>query len=301
MKRFLDFVEIQTKLATFFPFLLALAYAFYTTGTINLYSTLIYIPAALLIDMSITAINNHFNHREEGREPHYSHKAGLVIICLMILISAAIGLYLVYLHGVVLLMAGGLCFVVGICYTLGPMPISKSVFGEAFAGVFAAGMVMFIVLTINDPAFLPVSLTYISGDIRLTIDINIRQLLSFALVALPATLCVSNILLANNICDEEADRSFRYTLVHHIGSQKALRLFAVLYCGAYLAIVAASLLGLLPLWCLLTLLTAIPVQKNVRIFLDKQVKSETFVLSVKNFTLIAMALTFCIFIGGILK
>ena len=72
VKSFLDFVEIRTKLATFLPFLVALAYSFYMTGRINVQSTLIYLAAALLLDMSVTAINNHFNKREEKEKPHYS-------------------------------------------------------------------------------------------------------------------------------------------------------------------------------------------------------------------------------------
>ena len=300
MQRFLDFVEIQTKLATILPFLAALAYVFYTIGTINLSSTLIYIIAALLLDMSITAINNHFNRREEGKKPHYGYWGGLGVIGVMLLVFACLGLYLAYIHGITILLAGAFCLFIGIIYTLGPAPISKTTYGELVSGFVVGTVIMFIVVSINNPYFQPLGLYFDSNGLRLAMDIDLLGLFSFGLVTLPATFSISNILLANNICDEEEDRLLRYTLVHHIGRDNALWLFAALYVGVYLAIVLASILGLVPLWSLLTLLTVVPVQRNIRAFFEKQVKAETFALSIKNFVIISLSFTLCMIIGGLL-
>ena len=301
VKRFLSFVEIKTKAATLFPFLVALSYVFYITGAINLISTLIYIPAALFLDMSVTAINNHLDYREENKSPHYGNWVGWLIIGAMLLVSAVLGLYLVYLHGFTLFVAGAFCFVIGIIYTFGPAPISKSPYGELASGFVAGTVIMFIVVTINDPNFQPLGMAFNIEEARLRMDIDIIWLASFVIITLPAALSASNILLANNICDAEADRAFRYTLVHHIGVDNGLKLFAAMYYASYLAIIIASLLGLIPLWSLLTLVTLVSVQKNITRFFKRQAKPDTFVLSVENFTTIMSVYAISMVVGGLLR
>ena len=299
VKTFLSFVEIQTKLASVMPFLAALAYAFYLTGTINLRSSLIYLVAALLFDMAVTAINNHMDKRETKAAPHFSRPVSLTIIFAMAAAAGVLGLYLAYLHGLAVLLAGMICFVAGVAYTYGPAPISKSPYGEAVSGFVMGFVIMFIVVSINAPAIPMVDIMLY--DWHLLIDINIANLLAFGIVTLPAICLIANIMLANNICDLEADKATRYTMARHIGIPNALALFATLNCIAYLAIAAGSALGILPLWCLITLATILPVQKNIRMFFRRQVKAETFSLAVKNFMLIMLVFTLTILLGGILS
>ncbi|MCL2192370.1 MAG: UbiA family prenyltransferase [Treponema sp.] len=298
LKTFLSFVEIQTKLASVMPFLAALAYAFYLTGTINLRHSLIYLAAALLFDMAVTAINNYMDKRETKVVPHFSRPVSLVIIFTMATAAGVLGLYLAHLYGLAVLLAGMLCFAAGIAYTYGPAPISKSPYGEAVSGFVMGFVIMFIVVSINAPTIPMVDIELYHWHLHM--DINLVNLLAFGLVTLPAVCLIANIMLANNICDLEADRATRYTMARHIGIPNALALFATLNCVAYLAIVAASILGILPLWCLIILVTILPVQKNIRVFFRKQIKSETFSLAVKNFMLIMLVLTLTILLGGIL-
>lgn len=299
VKHFLSFVEIQTKLATFFPFLLAISYVFYVHGNINVYSSFIYLISALIVDMAITATNNHFDTRqEEESTPHYSTKVSALIIIIMYVIATVLGLYLASLHNIILLFAGVACFIIGIFYTFGPMPISKSVFGEVFSGFTCGFLVMFIVTTINNPFFLPVSIIY-DNSFLFSIQINFLELFSFALVTLPAVFCISNILLANNICDQEKDRKYRYTLTHHIGTKKSLVLFSWLYYASYICISIGVAFKLLPVWSLVTILTLFPVQKNIIKFREKQIKQLTFILSVKNYTMIICVFSVSLGIGGL--
>jgi 1,4-dihydroxy-2-naphthoate octaprenyltransferase len=58
--------------------------------------------------------------------------------------------------------------------------------------------------------------------------------------------------------------------------------------------------GYLPSLSLLLLLTLIPVQKNIGRFFKKQVKEETFILSVKNFILFLLVHTVLITAGSLL-
>ena len=301
IKKFLDFVEIQTKLATIMPSLAGLAYVFYTFGTINVHSMGIYFIAAFFLDMSVTAINNHMDMREDkDQTPHYRTLTSWLIIGVMLLIFSAFGAYLAWLHGLTVFLAGALCLLIGVCYTFGPAPISKSPYGELAAGFVTGTMIMFIVVSINSPEFQPLGLDFDMTEKRLLMDIDIIGLATFVLITLPVAFCTANILLANNICDEEKDRKFRYTLVHHIGRKNALYLFAALACGSYLCIILGIIIGALPIWCVLVLVTIFPVRKNIKRFFEKQEKRTTFSLSIKNFMLITLVYALSMVLGGIL-
>ena len=300
-KQFFRFVEIETKLATMLPFFAALAYVFYTTGSINIQSSIIYFVAALFLDMSVTAINNHLDKREDkSQTPHYSNGVSLVIIGTMLLVFSILGLYLVYLHGITILLAGAFCLLIGVTYTFGPAPISKTTYGELLSGFTVGSVVMFIVVSINNADFQPLGLAFDMSELRLSMDIDLVGIAAFTLVTLPAAFTAANIMLANNICDAERDRPFRYTLVHHLGTKRALYLFAGLYCCAYLSIIVASILGIVPLWCLLVLITLPLVHKNICSFFKEQEKSTTFLLSIKNFVIIMMVYIVGIMLGGVI-
>ena len=97
------------------------------------------------------------------------------------------------------------------------------------------------------------------------------------LVALPDELWISNLLLANNICDEQEDEdNHRHTIVHFIGKKLALIAYAVKNTIAFLAIILAAIWHLTPWTVLLTLLIIPFVVKQTKILFEKQVKKETF-------------------------
>ena len=288
---FFSFVEIKTKLASVLPFLCALAYAFYLTGGLNWRSTLIFLAGDLLFDMSVTAINMHLDKRESGEKPHYPTAVSLAVIFGLIGSAAVFGLYVAYLHGLAVLLAGFVCFAAGIAYTFGPMPISKSPYGELVSGFVEGFVLMFIVTAINTPGYLIADITVSLETWRALIHLDGLNLLRLALVTAPASLCIANIMLANNTCDLEIDWNRRYTMPRHIGLKNALRLYGWLYYAVYVLIAAASLTGAVPPLCLLTLATLVPVGKNIRRFREKQTKPETFPLSIMNFALITAVFT----------
>jgi len=301
LQTFFSFVEIQTKLASVMPFLAGLAYAFHLTGAINVRSSLIYLAAALLFDMTVTAINNHKDKRETKSAPHFPRAISLAIIFAMAIGAGALGLCLARLHGLAVLLAGMLCFAAGIAYTFGPAPISKSPYGEAVSGFVMGFVIMFIVVSINAPAVPMVDIAFLDQWRQMSIHVNWSNLLALALVSLPAVCAIANIMLANNICDMEADKETRYTMARHIGAKNALRLFAALYVAAYLAVLAASVLRIAPLWSLVTLAAVWPVRENVRRFFRKQSKQETFPLAVKNFLLIMAPFAATMALGSFLE
>ncbi|MCL2609195.1 MAG: UbiA family prenyltransferase [Treponema sp.] len=298
-KKFLSFVEIRTKLASVIPFSAALAYSFYLTDRINLHGSLIYFVAAMLFDMPVTAINNYLDNREARTAQHFSHSVSLAIIFAMLVPAGVLGLYIAFTYGLAVLFAGVFCFVAGIAYTFGPAPISKSPYGEAVSGFVQGFLIMFIVVSINTPD-LHLTNIYIE-NLVLRIDFHVPNMLTLGLVSLPAVCCISNIMLANNTCDLEADKNTRYTMARHIGRKNSLRLFAGIYIVAYLSILASVILRAVPILCLASLATIWPVQANVRIFFREQVKPETFSLSIKNFLLIMLPFILTMFLGAILE
>ena len=87
---------------------------------------------------------------------------------------------------------------------------------------------------------------------------------------------------SNNTCDlEEDEANHRYTIVHYIGKKAALIWWTTALILAFVAIVVAVILGLLSPIMLLILLIAPLMIKFARPYLQKQVKKETFISSVK--------------------
>lgn len=314
IKNYLSFVEIKTKLATTVPFLTGVAYALYVSGgagnrRIDLAATLLLAVTMFPFDMAVTAINNHIGKRASGVAPHYSDKASLAIIICLISVSTALGLYMTSRYGIMVLIVGLLCYVVGIFYTFGPIPIAHSAYGEIFSGFTQGLLITFLSAYVNLPRdwFINISISLggydgISGLFSLLpvvkMSIISPALAKLFVAAVPLICCIANIMLANNTCDVDEDVAVRrYTLPYYIGIPKALKLFAALYYIAGAAIVFGVITRVLPLTCLLVAPVYIVLRKNIARFREKQVKHETFPLAVNNFIMLCGANIILIFIG----
>jgi len=296
--RFFRFVEITTKAISVLAFLTGAAYCLHRFGSIDIRSTALFFIAMVLFDMTTTAINNYIDKRASGQTPHFSKGVSLFIIFLMFFTSMALGIYLTVQCGIVVLLLGMLCFAVGIFYTFGPAPISRTPYGEAASGLVMGYCIPFLAIYIGAPqgSFLEINLTALP---LASVSMNIYEIIFVLLVSTPLALTIANIMLANNICDVEKDVTInRYTLPYHIGNENALRLFAGLYYAAFAVMGLVSIAGIVPIWCLLSLITLIPVSRNIRAFKLKQIKSETFTLSVMNFLLINAGFAVLIMLGA---
>lgn len=299
IKRFLSYVEIMTKITSLFAFLMSLAYLFYLGQPVKPGLTGIFFLSMFLFDLTTTAINNYIDTKTNTQTLQFSRRTALTIIYVLFLISAGLGLYLAYRTDLVVLAVGGLCFLSGILYTYGPVPISRQPLGELLSGVFYGLVIPFILLYINRPQ--DTYLSYrLSGE-ALEVTLRFRSLAALVLLAAAPTCATANIMLANNICDVEKDVAvMRHTLPYYLG-KKALELYAWLYYIIYLAGGALVVFGVLPWPYLLFVLTLVPVQNNINEFRKKQEKQTTFVLSIKNFILIMGADVVLIFLCGIFR
>jgi 1,4-dihydroxy-2-naphthoate polyprenyltransferase len=302
IRSFFKLVEIQTKLASFFPFLLGTLYALYRFGEVKPVNLIIMFLSMLMFDMFTTALNNYLDYKRAIRKYGFGYehhnaivkdklKESTVLVTLGVLLSVAVvsGIALVWNTNWIVLLVGMLSFGVGICYSFGPVPISRTPLGELFSGFFMGFVIVFLSVYIHifDRNFITVAW----NSFELTFQVQLLELLGILLISVPTMCGIANIMLANNICDIEEDmENRRYTLPVFIGKEKALVLFKWLYWITYLAIGVSVMLRFLPVLCLVSLVTLIPVSNNIREFSKMQTKKETFALSVKNFLVSSAAL-----------
>ena len=300
IKRFLKYVEIQTKIASLLPFLLGLSYVFYVYGQINLKNTLLFFASLLCFDMATTALNNYIDVKTNGKQLGFSKKIAKLIFFALLILAIVLGLVLTVYTGVIVLFCGILSFAIGIFYTFGPAPISRMPLGEVFSGLFMGFLIPFLVVFINAPVD---SLIYFAIDNWvLDLSFNILNLFKLAIITLPAICGIANIMLANNICDVEEDiKVNRFTLPYYIGKKNALNLFAGLYYLSFVAIIGIAVLKILPVYVLLTLASLIIIQKNISIFRKLQSKKKTFPLSVQNMIILVLPLIIVMIIGSLLN
>lgn len=297
MKKFLEFTEIRTKITSLLPFFMSLAYLFYRRQPVNAERTILFFCSMFLFDLTTTAINNYIDTKTNGQELPYPRSRAKLIIYLLFGISSVLGLILAYRTDLVVLLLGGLCFLCGVFYTWGPVPISRLPLGEIFSGLFYGLFIPFLMLYMNMPSGTFLTLTVDWHAIQFVLNI----VPSFSLLLLSAgPICATaNIMLANNICDLEKDITVgRYTLPYFFG-KNALGVFAGLYYITYLTWAVSVALGILSPVCLPALFTIIPVHKNIRRFKAEHIKEKTFVLSVQNYIILVGAQTLMIFISGL--
>jgi 1,4-dihydroxy-2-naphthoate octaprenyltransferase len=296
--KFLDYIEIKTKITSTFAFLYSVAFLFYCEYRINWKLTIIFFVAMFTFDLTTTAINNYIDTKTNHQVLQFKRKAALSIILVLFAASASLGLYLAYLTDVVVLILGGICFGCGILYTYGPVPISRQPLGEIFSGIFYGLFIPFLIMYINTPEG-----TILDIDLSteaILIKMKIMPIISILLLSVSPVFTTANIMLANNICDLDKDVMVkRYTLPYYLGN-KALYLFSGLYYMTYLSTIIMVIVKILPSLCLISLFTIFSVRKNIGSFFKVQDKSKTFILAIKNYIAIMGMNTLMIFISGLI-
>lgn len=292
---FLKLVEIQTKLASLFPFLLGTLFATYYLDSFSPINTLLFFLSMIIFDMTTTAINNLMDYqkaKDEGYKDEVniigqeklSEKLVVRLIVAMLVIAFLLGIILVFRTNIILLLIGAVCFFIGIFYTFGPVPISRMPLGEPISGLTMGFGIFFIAAFVNVEPGTLLSLAF--EGTRFIVEGDMVLILSLFLVSLPAVFLIANIMLANNTCDLEQDiLNHRYTLPFYIGKKRAVQLFNGLVYSSYAVVVIAIILGLLHPILLLLVVTILPMRKNLAVYNAKQVKSETFVIAIKNIIL----------------
>ncbi|MBP8943493.1 MAG: 1,4-dihydroxy-2-naphthoate polyprenyltransferase [Saprospiraceae bacterium] len=300
IQRFLNYVEIRTKIASLLPFLLGLSYVLYTYKQVDIRNTLLFFISMLCFDMATTALNNYIDVKANGKILEFSQKTAKQILYFLLILAILLGLALVFYTGVIVLVLGALCFGVGIFYTFGPVPISRMPLGEIFSGLFMGLFIPFLVVFINAPEDSLIYFTFTNW--LLQVSFNILDLLKLGVVTIPAITGIANIMLANNICDLDEDvKVNRFTLPYYTGVKNALNIFAALYYLGFAAIIIMVVFGILPVYGLITIVGLIPIYKNISKFRKQQSKTITFPLSVQNLVISLVPVIIILTIGTILS
>ena len=301
---FLKLVEIQTKVASVIPYIVGTAFALYKFDNFNTKNAILLFLSMIIFDMTVTAINNYvdyikaikkegFGYEEHNAITKYGLKPKTVlgIIIGMLILSSSLGIILFLNTNIIILLVGLVCFTIGIFYSFGPIPISRTPFGEIFSGVTMGFFITFLAVYIHifDKEILNISIS--EGNLKLII-------MSIFIISIPLIVGIANIMLANNICDMEDDFiNRRFTLPIYIGKENALNIFKYLYYIGFVGIIIGVILKVLPITSLLVLLVFIPINKNIKLFYTVQSKKDTFVLAVKNFVLLNVTYIFTILLG----
>lgn len=285
-------VEMRTKVISMGTFLCASAYALASASSIALLPWLLMGSATLCIDMGTTGFNTFFdylhgtdNHRfTVEREKVLVHEqvepaSAFFVSSFLFALAALLGLYLAYLTSWYLVPVGMICMLVGFFYTAGPYPISRTPFGEAFAGLFLGSVLFLITLFV------------------LGIPITAKEVTA----SLPLLVLVGMILSVNNGCDRIGDQdSGRRTLAVLLGKQGSLRLIAFEGWFAYMFSAILVLIGIYPWFLLLFLL--VPFSLFIRSYrtmktqgMQETTKSRSMVLINKHYLAYALAFI-CTFI-----
>lgn len=293
---FLEFVELKTKVASVFPMFIGLLWSIYAYGSFNWLNTILFIIAVLCFDMCTTAINNTMDYHK-AVDINYKHQENVIgkngldfkqmlyIIFTLLGVSILFSLFLVWRTDALLLPIGATCFLIGIFYTFGPMPLSRLPLGEVFSGVTMGFGIFFLAVYIHQPSdFLISSWNLGAGLVK--IDWYWLETLKIFLMTIPLICLIANIMLANNLCDYQQDlRNHRLTLVHYIGPKNGVVLYTVLSCLPWLCWLVYILAGFIPIWSLIGAICLLPFIKHLRKFQVQQIKSKTFINSIKNFVL----------------
>lgn len=279
LKVFLELVEFKAKTASVLPFLIGLCYSWYHYRSIHLGFVLIYFLAMFLFNMAVDMLDNYNDYHHATDVHDYREKTNIIgrenlsvrlvfwLMTSMIIVSAIMGLTLAYFVGWPLFWMGLYCYLVGIFYSSGSRPLSSLPLGEFFSGFTMGFMISLICVYLN---------TYES------FEWNFSSIFSIFIIALPNTLWIANLMLANNTCDmEEDEKNKRYTLAHYLGRKGSLNLFVFFNLFAFIGIIASVLLQLAPVTVLLSLLIVPFVYKQTKLFLAKQVKRETFICAIR--------------------
>lgn len=294
LKVFLQVVEIQTKLASLFPFAVGVLFSLAYFQQFQLGYTLLFFIGMITFDMATTAINNYMDFKK-AKSDVYKYEENIIgssgvapklvrnMIFAMIGFAAVIGIFLTVKTGWLFLAMGGVCCFIGIFYTFGPIPLSRMPLGEVFSG-FTMGLGIFVMTiylnVLNDRPFY-LLLDFNKGSFALMG--NLWTVLAIIWASLPMVFTIANIMLANNLRDLDTDiENHRYTLVYYIGRKQGVALFQLLMLACYAIVLIGLPFGVYR-WPILLVFLSLPiVWKNLQLFKTESPHPKSFGYSIKN-------------------
>jgi 1,4-dihydroxy-2-naphthoate octaprenyltransferase len=297
LKNFLEVVEIRTKVASLFPFLIGVLYSLAHFNEFHGFYTVLFFIGMLTFDMTTTAINNYMDFKKAHSDT-YKYEQNVIgrerispalvrkMILIMLGISAIIGLLLSMMTGWLFLIMGGMVCLVGIFYTFGPIPVSRMPLGELASGL-TMGLGLFAMTvylnTVNQRVFY-LDISFKNNSFSLSGQF--WGILAIFVASLPLVFTIANIMLANNLRDLETDiENDRYTLVYYIGREKGVQLFQIMMYACYSTILVGFLFWVFR-WPILIVFVSLPkVRRNLIAFQETLPQPKSFGYAIQNMVL----------------
>ena len=245
-------IRIPFLTASVVPVLLGAAIAWAVTGTLHWWFFLLTLLAGLLIQIGTNVINDYSDHKsgndEVNREFVRPFSGGSRVIqlglltplevlagaSLALILSSAIGFYLAWARGPLILILGAIGLISGVFYTGGIFNWAKRGIGELLVGL-------------NFGILMALGAYYVQAQSFSWLPV---------IAAIPVSLLIAAVLYINEFPDYAADKQVgKNTLVVRLGRAKAVNLYAVMMAGVYLAIGVGVATSVLPLTALLGLIT----------------------------------------------
>lgn len=307
---FLEVVEIRTKVASIFPFIMGILFSLVYFHEFHPLNTIIFFVGMILFDLTTTSINNYMDFKK-AKSKVYKYEQNVIgrekipetlvrnMIFGMLALTLLIGLYLTWMTGWLLLLMGLVVCFIGVFYTFGPVPLSRMPLGEVFSGV-TMGLGIFAITiylnTVTQKVFY-LDIDFATGTFGLVG--HLWAVCAIVLTSLPLVFTIANIMLANNLRDLETDiENHRYTLVYYIGRTNGIHLFQGLMLASYGAILIGFLFGLYQWPILLVFLTLPKIRQNLKEHQASLPHPRSFGYSIKNMILFnssyALGLILCL-------
>lgn len=307
---FLEVVEIRTKVASIFPFIMGILFSLVYFHEFHPLNTIIFFVGMILFDLTTTSINNYMDFKK-AKSKVYKYEQNVIgrekipetlvrnMIFGMLALTLLIGLYLTWMTGWLLLLMGLVVCFIGVFYTFGPVPLSRMPLGEVFSGMTMELGIFAITIylnTVTQKVFY-LDIDFATGTFGLVG--HLWAVCAIVLASLPLVFTIANIMLANNLRDLETDiENHRYTLVYYIGRTNGIHLFQGLMLASYGAILIGFLFGLYQWPILLVFLTLPKIRQNLKEHQASLPHPRSFGYSIKNMILFnssyALGLILCL-------
>ncbi|WP_144555237.1 1,4-dihydroxy-2-naphthoate polyprenyltransferase [Bacillus sp. X1(2014)] len=251
----------HTLTAAFVPVLLGTALSL-KHGNIHFGLFFAMLIASLLIQAATNMFNEYFDFKR-GLDTAQSVGIGGTIVRDGIKPKTVLNLAFVF-YGIALLLGiyicansswwlaavGLICMAVGYFYTGGPFPIAYTPFGEILSGFFMGMLIILISFFIQ------------TGTVSTT----------SILVSVPSMILVGMIMLSNNIRDLDGDKeNGRKTVAILIGKKRAIYLLTGMFTFSFLWVLGLIILGILPVWTALVILSAPKAIKATKGFIENTI------------------------------
>lgn len=274
LKSLNELVEFRTSIAIITSVFSGTAYSYYVNNEYNIYLFLAMVIASILLDGAATVFNHYFDFKKAKTKEGYLYNVHNPIVAhgippfiafmiglLLVGIAGLLGLYIIFATHWILIFIGGVSILIAYFYSGGKYPISYSPFGEVVSGLFEGSIVFSISYFIQSSSF---------------------SFMVF-LISIPIALSISNIMLANNICDIDEDKeNGRRTLPIIIGRDSSIKLLIISHALMFILNTIYLILGYLPLSMIIIYFLLPKAIKNILIFNKNRKKSRGFVYILKN-------------------